>query len=59
MLANASSSGISWAYIIKLQGGYFGKNRIYDRKTSLSVRKKIVSVNFLIARHNVMLENWC
>jgi hypothetical protein len=30
MLANATSSGISWAHIIKLQGGYFGKNRIYD-----------------------------
>jgi hypothetical protein len=28
MLANSSSSGISWAHIIKLQGGYFGKNRI-------------------------------
>jgi len=28
MLSNASSSGTSWAHIIKLQGGYFGKNRI-------------------------------
>jgi len=28
MLAYASSSGIPWTHIIKLQGGYFGKNRI-------------------------------
>jgi hypothetical protein len=56
MLDNASSSGISWAHIIKVQGGYFGKNRMKRWENVIS-ENKIVSGNFLITHHNFMFES--